>query len=1470
MPQDTSGAISYTRRFALSLDAALSFSSSNYASRPAEGENNQPPPPLPPTTGAVGGTDVVGSSTSSRRQRVFGATLVRGIPFYGYHPEERPFIKLMLYEPKDVKKAASLLLAGAVLGRSFQPYESHVPYLLQFKIDLNLQGMGYLTLSKGLFRGKLPVEPAVHRQGWAQREIFQTEDGDSCDGPGRLRAGPSPGISTSPASTSSLLHISTTTWLESTTPAAMRWGVTGSDTVGGAPPQRQTTCDLEFDGHAVDVLNRKLLLKVPLANAGPEIRMVESLAPMWEEEKKRCGGSIPKPPPDVPRTPQQLGSAVARCREEFQAIEEHMKNALGMIPDVVDETPLLNATQAANEAAFPLSQDVPSAAGGEAAAGEITANEVEVEHPVDYGQFIDEAILTQMSVEEEDLDQPLGRRPLVAAGGDDDGISRHEAEELFERQHRDGIIEGEEEDLLLALAMQLTPASFPTEAAVQVTAQAVQTAAPMPFPEKDTTSQDLLLSAPQHSFPGSNSQHAETYRRAQNALEQFLAATQRECDDILECSAPKQQPNDGNDSTDIENKTNGEGQEQPQQERYIPQVDGGFDDDSSVFPDADLGKKEEQQEEVDNDDAMKIDQPVSEVVVPLMDHPPTRSEAYVSRERVRISGQYLSTSMQFLEARYDDDDNDDEEVIAEATVKQQHHQQNKNLTPGQIVLSADLPPTQPLDYTEGDMEEEQVGEALLEDENPTIQQQAPSPTAPLLHVNTIHNGAKNTGDWWCEEASQIPFEDLEWDLLDDDVGGGIPEDTLNTTSNSETYSEKEQLEEEGEQELRVHYYHRPAPTEAHLLSSGWDQGILPIVHQGAHYSKREHVPARAPIFAGKEFKVPCTAAGELPGFSGMMEKARSKAVEGISGMTRTHLNRQRVAVATGGLIVFTPARKPPSRCETDAWLGLMSTQKSAGASRAGGKRGGSETGFTMDPNTGRLIPSREKKGGGASADPSQPLSTGGGGGGSAGTGGGAGDLLGTPSLASIPSSEANKRVKSLHQHQLYSTPEINLLGGVKNSLDGGSGDRDGKVGDGEKQQDQEEIRRPPSPKYDEASFFYNNPFISDAAPSIRGGGMSGRSRLSTQGKQTPIPVDTSPALGSNNPASGDIGAKSIPGAMQLLPQQHRVSTKKSALKPPQQPPLNVNTSEVVVPSQGKAAQAGGKGKKVVAFTPEDDDHVAAKNAAVDSLGPSKPKPKARSQFVSQITPPSHGGGKIATPSSQLGFKRIIAGKGQGLTLASIEVHAECRGQLLPDPRFDAVRAVVIAVTDDEEDVPDGNFFARIFLFDGDTTTTTTTTTTAEEAAKGVAPSPDIGNIPTNEHLGKLPSTVDGLTGYQIERFLTEETLFDAVVAAVCALDPDIVVGFEIQKDSVGYLSDRAAVAFKRNSFLKELSRMPGDGKVAQTKQQKNDHLNSDGGNNDAAGGGVKDQYGWDHASGLNIPGRIVLNVWRLMREGNLH
>ena len=46
---------------------------------------------------------------ASRRQRVWGAALVRARPFYGYTAGDCLFVKIMMLAPPDVQKAAALL-----------------------------------------------------------------------------------------------------------------------------------------------------------------------------------------------------------------------------------------------------------------------------------------------------------------------------------------------------------------------------------------------------------------------------------------------------------------------------------------------------------------------------------------------------------------------------------------------------------------------------------------------------------------------------------------------------------------------------------------------------------------------------------------------------------------------------------------------------------------------------------------------------------------------------------------------------------------------------------------------------------------------------------------------------------------------------------------------------------------------------------------------------------------------------------------------------------------------------------------------------------------------------------------------------------------------------------------------------------------------------------------------------------------
>jgi hypothetical protein len=70
--------------------------------------------------------------------------------------------------------------------------------------------------------------------------------------------------------------------------------------------------------------------------------------------------------------------------------------------------------------------------------------------------------------------------------------------------------------------------------------------------------------------------------------------------------------------------------------------------------------------------------------------------------------------------------------------------------------------------------------------------------------------------------------------------------------------------------------------------------------------------------------------------------------------------------------------------------------------------------------------------------------------------------------------------------------------------------------------------------------------------------------------------------------------------------------------------------------------------------------------------------------------------------------RLVSSEGRGLLVrvftsiylsATKTVVGGRSGNLLPDPRYDAVRCIIMAVMDDDEDVPDSRFTARMMLFD---------------------------------------------------------------------------------------------------------------------------------------------------------------------------
>ncbi|ELR60356.1 DNA polymerase zeta catalytic subunit, partial [Bos mutus] len=184
---------------------------------------------------------------SSTAQHVFKVSLVSGMPFYGYHEKERHFMKIYLYNPAMVKRICELLQSGAIMNKFYQPHEAHIPYLLQLFIDYNLYGMNLINLAAVKFR-----------KARRKSKVNFTSDPLHLTGSCKDRL---PGKN---SLTGTLFR-----WEEGEIPSSL--------ILEGVEPQ--STCELEVDAVAADILNRLDIEAQIGGNPG--------LQAIWEDEKQR-------------------------------------------------------------------------------------------------------------------------------------------------------------------------------------------------------------------------------------------------------------------------------------------------------------------------------------------------------------------------------------------------------------------------------------------------------------------------------------------------------------------------------------------------------------------------------------------------------------------------------------------------------------------------------------------------------------------------------------------------------------------------------------------------------------------------------------------------------------------------------------------------------------------------------------------------------------------------------------------------------------------------------------------------------------------------------------------------------------------------------------------------------------------------------------------------------------------------------
>ncbi|KAF8795397.1 DNA polymerase zeta catalytic subunit like protein [Argiope bruennichi] len=181
---------------------------------------------------------------------------------------------------------------------------------------------------------------------------------------------------------------------------------------------------------------------------------------------------------------------------------------------------------------------------------------------------------------------------------------------------------------------------------------------------------------------------------------------------------------------------------------------------------------------------------------------------------------------------------------------------------------------------------------------------------------------------------------------------------------------------------------------------------------------------------------------------------------------------------------------------------------------------------------------------------------------------------------------------------------------------------------------------------------------------------------------------------------------------------------------------------------------------------------------------------------------------------------------QHLTIMSLEIHVNTRNTLSPDPEHDPVAVIFYTIYNEME--------------------------TFQQEIVGIIAfekQPENNGLRnTRTSLTNYLTLVPGVKTCQVTCVEDEKLLFEKLTSVVKEWDPDLLIGYEIQMASWGYLIERAR--FLKINLISMLSRF-----CSEKKENKLDQVREEN---------VVDQTA--DIDRISIPGRIVLNVWRLMRK----
>ncbi|KAI0805111.1 DNA polymerase family B [Xylaria sp. FL0064] len=218
-------------------------------------------------------------------------TLVKGIPFYGFHVGYKFYLKIYMLNPVVMTRLAELLQQGAIMKQRLQPHEAHLQYLLQFMTDYNLYGCAYIDAQKVCFRSPIPQhgddDTTTHL--WHSQSIrrpFITDDPDL---------------------------------------------------------PRVSHCSIEVDICVRDILNRREIKERQLHHdfieryhpLQTDMKLVHSMAGLWKDETERRKRRMSNPPPKgSPFLPEDLVSMSADPRDSQPSGWIHEEEYRGQIQEL--------------------------------------------------------------------------------------------------------------------------------------------------------------------------------------------------------------------------------------------------------------------------------------------------------------------------------------------------------------------------------------------------------------------------------------------------------------------------------------------------------------------------------------------------------------------------------------------------------------------------------------------------------------------------------------------------------------------------------------------------------------------------------------------------------------------------------------------------------------------------------------------------------------------------------------------------------------------------------------------------------------------------------------------------------------------------------------------------------------------------------------------------------------------------------